>query len=483
MNIVTFLETLVNNILDAEDKFFSDPSDLHGLESSLTASANELVTDLIGGILSETDKIIRDLPWRKNHYNIQRRDQRTLISSAGEVTFDCTYYQNRDSGSGYRYLLEDIIGIDKHERFTEDAEVTILKEALRTSYHGATEALPAKSRITATTVMNKIHRIAEELPTDKPEGPKKELPYLFIEADEDHISEQHGRWRSPSENKGFISRLAYLYEYREESGTEKGRWKLVNPFYFGGLYQGSEGMERFWRNIEEYIEDHYDIDKLESVFISGDGAYWIRSGASWIPRGLYCADKFHLVKYINAAANQMLDENEIAKKELYRLLQTKDREGFDGYTAMMYSAAEKKEAVGDLRSYVLGSWDAVMRTLHNRKIYGCSAEGHVSHIVSARMNSRPMGWSQTGADRMSKLRCYVKNYGSDRIIDLVRYSRSLGKFRSIPEEGVCIPHMTQREIRAEHYNQARSYIDRLQARMPGITSRKSVSIMVRCWSL
>ncbi|MEE1228786.1 MAG: hypothetical protein U0K57_07435, partial [Lachnospiraceae bacterium] len=72
MNIVTFLETLVNNILDDEDNFFPDPSDLHSLESSLTASENELVTDPIGGILSETDKIIRDLPWRKNHYNIQR---------------------------------------------------------------------------------------------------------------------------------------------------------------------------------------------------------------------------------------------------------------------------------------------------------------------------------------------------------------------------------------------------------------------------
>ncbi|MEE1228149.1 MAG: UPF0236 family protein, partial [Lachnospiraceae bacterium] len=129
--------------------------------------------------------IIRDLPWRKNHYNIQRRDQRTLISSAGEVTFDCTYHQNRDDGSGYRYLLEDIIGIDKHERFTENAEVTILKEALRTSYRDAAEAVPTKSRISATTVMNKIHQIAEEMPTDKPEGPKKELLYLFTEADED----------------------------------------------------------------------------------------------------------------------------------------------------------------------------------------------------------------------------------------------------------------------------------------------------------
>lgn len=117
----------------------------------------------------------------------------------------------------------------------------------------------------------------------------------------------------------------------------------------------------------------------------------------------------------------MLDENEIAKSELYRILQANDKEEFYRYTALMYSAAENKEPIGALRSYVLGSWrSAVMRTIHNRRIYGCSAEGHVSHILSARVSSRPMGWSQTGADRMSKLRCYEKNYGEEKLINLVR---------------------------------------------------------------
>lgn len=51
---------------------------------------------------------------------------------------------------------------------------------------------------------------------------------------------------------------------------------------------------------------------------------------------------------------------------------------------------------------------------------GCSAEGHVSHVLSDRMSSRPMGWSQTGADRMSKLRGYEKNHGREKIIELVR---------------------------------------------------------------
>ena len=34
-----------------------------------------------------------------------------------------------------------------------------------------------------------------------------------------------------------------------------------------------------------------------------------------------------------------------------------------------------------------------------------------------------MGWSETGADRMCRLRCYVKNNGSGKLIDLVRIRR------------------------------------------------------------
>lgn len=64
-----------------------------------------------------------------------------------------------------------------------------------------------------------------------------------------------------------------------------------------------------------------------------------------------------------------------------------------------------------------------MRTLHNKTVCGCSAESHVSHMLSDRLSSRPKGWSKTGADRISKLRCYAKNNGQEKIIDLVRYSR------------------------------------------------------------
>ncbi|MCR5590480.1 MAG: hypothetical protein K6F73_03035, partial [Lachnospiraceae bacterium] len=46
----------------------------------------------------------------------------------------------------------------------------------------------------------------------------------------------------------------------------------------------------------------------------------------------------------------------------------------DTYTQLMLSVADKQEPIQNLRAYVLGNWAAVRRTLHNKKVGGCSAE-------------------------------------------------------------------------------------------------------------
>jgi len=46
---------------------------------------------------------------------------------------------------------------------------------------------------------------------------------------------------------------------------------------------------------------------------------------------------------------------------------------------------------------------------------------YVSHTYSARMSSKPMGWSRHGADQVCRLRCYKENGG--KIIDLIKIQR------------------------------------------------------------
>nr|WP_114149266.1 UPF0236 family protein [Mediterraneibacter gnavus] len=66
-----------------------------------------------------------------------------------------------------------------------------------------------------------------------------------------------------------------------------------------------------------------------------------------------------------------------------------------------------ERAVEDCRTYLAGNWEYIQRAFHDKHVLGCSAEGHVSSVFSERMSSRPMGWSETGSDRMCRLRCFI----------------------------------------------------------------------------
>ena len=120
MAIVSLLETLVKGILEAEEKFFNNPQDFYSLETAVKHAAETFSADFLSTVLSSMNHQIYDNAWRKNRYNAQRTDERTIITTVGDVTFDCTYFRNKEDNS-YHYLLEELINLDKHERLTEAA--------------------------------------------------------------------------------------------------------------------------------------------------------------------------------------------------------------------------------------------------------------------------------------------------------------------------------------------------------------------------
>lgn len=474
MCIITLIDELMKSLIKAEEKFFTNSKDFYTLETTVKSTTEAFSAAFLSNVLSSMNQKIYDDGFRKKNYTVQRNDKRTIISSVGDLTFNSTYYRKMADGS-YHYLTEEIIGLEIHERFTEQAEAMILTEALKTSYSEAAKVLPSKQKITKTTVMNKVHGIVKDIPIPEP-AEKKICKYLFIEADEDHVAEQHGRWTKKEENSSFISRLAYVYEYKQETKGCSARKELVNTFYFGGVNSGTDGIAGFWSNVQRFIEMNYNQDELTRIYLSGDGASWIKSGAEYINKAVFCVDKFHVMKYINAASNQMLDEKDIAKSKIYSLLYKRDKESFIKYTNEMMASARNIEPIQELQTFVAGNWAAVMRTYHSKINNGCSAESHVSHILSDRLSSRPMGWSKRGADRMSKLRCYEKNYGKEKIIELVRYSREQRKLQRTGTDDCAEVRHKLSEITREHYNQAKSYIDRIQATVPGTTVTKIMSI-------
>lgn len=53
-------------------------------------------------------------------------------------------------------------------------------------------------------------------------------------------------------------------------------------------------------------------------------------------------------------------------------------------------AETKKKAVKESKKYILNNWEGIERGYEDEYV-GCSPEGHISHILSDRLCSRPLG--------------------------------------------------------------------------------------------
>ena len=88
-----------------------------------------------------------------------------------------------------------------------------------------------------------------------------------------------------------------------------------------------------------------------------------------------------------------------------------------------------------------------------------------------------MGWSEIGCDRMCKLRCYVRNNGRAKVVDLVKYRREkeMEKLPATGTDGMIDD--VQRKKYTKAQREAYTYIEKIQATL-GSTStvRKILSI-------
>lgn len=475
-NIVAHsLEKLYMEFEQADQLFVdSGMKDMDAYEKGLAEAARRAAAEHMQALYNSMDQMLCDDILRKEKYTIQRHDTRELLTINGPICFTHTLFRNREDG-GYHYLLDEWVGLDAHERLSCAAETAVLVEAAKSSYSRAAKALGKDAEISRTAVMDKVHAVQAELPFEKPVK-KKCVEYLYIEADEDHIHKQE---KAVAEKKsGMIGKLLYLYEGRAE---KDGRVGLTNVFYLGGLYAGSEENHRLFRRMQEYIETNYETKYLKQVYVSGDCGAWIKAGVSDIAKSVMVMDKYHLMKYINKAAGQMPDDINEARGRLWKALYKGRKKKFVKTLEEVRKHAPNEKAVNECEEYVLNNWDSAVIRMQDKKVYGCSAEGHVSHVYSERMSSRPMGWSEAGADAMCRLRCYVRDYGEDKVIDLAHYRRSHREEKAAgceETETKSARGYLKKLLHGQH-DSDRVYLERIQATIPGVEIKKKLAIRER----
>ncbi|MBM7625153.1 ISLre2 family transposase, partial [Sporohalobacter salinus] len=375
-----FTEKVTSEIeKELEKILLGKDSNLSQLINLVDGNLKELGRNIIKYVLEESDQIIRESSARKKSWVIQSRDmEKTLLTEFGEVKYKRTYYQSK-SKDDFTYLLDDHFGIARYQRMDLGLEAKLIELAKDYSYQQSADLAVSETKLSRQTVKNKLDKLGaiDNRECDKLQTTKKQIKELYIEADEDHISLQTG--------KNTITKLVYVHEGRKKSGN---RNKLKNSKYFAGIYKDSEDL---WLEVVNYIDDNYDWDTIEKIYLAGDGAKWIKEGLNWIPKTKYVLDRYHLNKYVLQATGHQPKK----RYKLWHALNNSNQEEVREIFKEIINNTKKESkqnAVKEARKYILNNWFGIEIYNQDQNVLGCSAEGHVSHVLSARMSSRPLGW-------------------------------------------------------------------------------------------
>lgn len=411
--------------------FLQDPKDFASLVYGVQENVIQLGLNIIKETLEDSDEMIRNSVKRRQNWHIVKKDEKKLITSLGTVSFKKTLFKNKTTGER-TYLLDRILGFEEHQRLTEDANAKMLEEAVETSYRKAGHATSISDTVSKQTVKNEIHSLEfhneyKDLPV------KKKVDYLYIDADEDHISLQYNEKKGDliksdnnRKNNCIISKIVYVYEGIEKESPRSKRNKLINPHYFCGNYPGEEN-KILWDEVYDYICCNYDIDNIKKIYLNGDGGAWIKAGKRRLGGITFVIDHFHLNKYMIRATSHLLDSADDVLDEMSNTIKYGTKKDFEDLIEKVLKVTEGESAikrVNESKNFILSNWSATkIRLMRKEGVIGCSAEGHVSHVLSSRMSSRPMGWSRIGTDKMAHLRAYYYNGGN--MLELVRKQKKV----------------------------------------------------------
>lgn len=393
-------------------------------------------------VIEYAEDVIFNLEDRKEKFESLEKDTRNIVSIFGEIQYKRRYYRDKQNDNKV-YLLDKFVGVEPKQRLLSNVKEKLIENAIESSYEYSGEHAAYGVKISRQEVKNEIENLNLDTSFYPQNNEKKQVKNVYVIADEDHVHLQKGGIEEP--------RIVIVYDNIIKNGK---RIELKNKHHLGGVYKNR--INDLWEEVAMYIENTYEMEYLEHVFISGDGAKWIKIGETWINKGVSILDRFHMCKAVNGIAGK---ENNKGKIELFKAIKELDFEGFKEKCyeilseEMEISVRIRKEK---LMKYILNNQKGITNYYkYGEMLHGCSAEGHVSHVYSERMSSRPMGWKSENVNNMSKLRLLKEDKISvktilekqEKVIDIKEYKEVKEKVqkkirKNIDFRPVSLPIMT-----------------------------------------
>ena len=386
------LQQVADNCTDffnfSENKIFNNEEmySFFQLMEDFSTLMNGIAIMMLEGFFSKLDDQLYEFIKQEKRYHVQEKGrERTIATKWGEVKIARRYYKDKVTGE-FAYLLDAVLELPSHKRIEPYCASEIIRHATSVSYAKAAEA-STPTKLSRQSVKNLVHNLPTPPTTLQTEVEPKSAETVYIEVDEDHVSLQTG--------KNINMKLATVYTDKVDVGSN--RMELVEKHSFTGL----ETSEEFWTQIDSYLSEAYVGSP--KVYIIGDGARWIKRGLDVLPNSEFILDRFHLFKYMTKICGKR------TRKEVFASLETNDKARFKTYVeTMKETCPHRMKQIVEGATYIENQWDYARASLLRPDIRS-STEAHVSHILSARLSSRPLGWSEKGAQTIAKLRVLDDN--------------------------------------------------------------------------
>lgn len=457
------MERIVAQILEIVKRKYAkellERDNLKTIEKVFKKVSDEITANSLKKYLEEYDQELKLDNNRNKNYVVQRTVSKSITSILGTFRLNRTKYYDKENDC-YFCLLDRKLNIPEYEHMTPLAMARMLEVATNSSYRIAGREINSSDEFSKGMIYHKLKRLEIDEQYEE-RRVKKKVKVLYINLDEDHVAIQK------SLNKKLQCKIGYVYE--NVIKVCKNRYKLTNKHTICGTYLKSSGNKAFYGKINDYIESNYDTDYLEKVIIYGDGAKWITSSTEYIPKSEFRLDKFHLMKSILEATRTVSNNRKRLKSNILKCLYENNKEMLIDLIDDVIELSNKRDKMIQTRDYLLNNWEAIQRTLLSTDESGCSAEGNVSHILSARLSQKGMGWCEHNADAIGKLRGIQSNDGEEaftKITETYYYQRT-----HYCEDSETIKYTYRAK---EYYDLNKSYINRLQTTIPDYYMNKKI---------
>ncbi len=379
-------------------------TDLDATASVLTEDSKELSRKILQTIIDEMNVSLREDKVSRKEMGLvlhEKDRERKLLTELGEIEFSRDYYYRKEDGR-YEYPLDKILSIEPRARIGETICAKLVTKATEESY-GKSAAEVTGGVVSRQTVRNKI--LEAPVLEKQPEGrEKRQVRVLDVYADEDHVHMQ-----KPFKERGKKNKVVPLVTVTEGMRrVDKRRNETINPMHFVDEKMSSKDL---WASVEGYIDKAYDVENISAIRIHADGGKWIVNGLENFANVEHVMDGYHLQKELWKFDRKF--NGKTVKYRLSKALEENNRDKAELILTELYkdcSEETDREAVQEMQTYLLGNWEAAVNR-YRSDVTGSCTEAQVSHVLSERFSRDPMGWSEEGLGKLSKLRVYCKNGG------------------------------------------------------------------------